>query len=172
MDKNLLIVGAGMYAVVAFEIATDMGCFEKIGFVDDTKKSTPNGIDVVGAVKDIGELSTEYGNIVVAIGNPEVRVSLLKRIKQEFSYSIVSLLSPRAYISPSAEIMSGCIVEPMSVIHTGCVISDGGIVSAGAVINHCAHLGEGVHVDCNATVSGYSVVPSGVKVASGTVFGN
>lgn len=45
MNKNLLIVGAGTYGVVASEIATDMGCFEKIAFVDDERKTTPNGIE-------------------------------------------------------------------------------------------------------------------------------
>jgi len=41
LNKNLLIVGAGIYSVVAFEIATEMGCFDKIDFIDDTKKATP-----------------------------------------------------------------------------------------------------------------------------------
>lgn len=48
MNKNLLIVGASTYGVVASEIAADMGCFEKIDFVDDERKTTPNGIEVVG----------------------------------------------------------------------------------------------------------------------------
>lgn len=39
MNKNLLIVGASTYGVVASEIAADMGCFEKIDFVDDERKT-------------------------------------------------------------------------------------------------------------------------------------
>ena len=38
MNKNLLIVGAGTYAVVAFEIAADTRCFDRIDFVDDKRK--------------------------------------------------------------------------------------------------------------------------------------
>ena len=37
MNRNLLIVGAGIYGVVAYEIAADMGRFEKIDFVDDVR---------------------------------------------------------------------------------------------------------------------------------------
>ena len=33
--KNLLIIGAGQYGMVAKEIAESMKCFEKIDFVDD-----------------------------------------------------------------------------------------------------------------------------------------
>ena len=170
MNKNLLIVGAGTYGVVASEIAADMGCFEKIDFVDDERKTTPNGIGVVGTTQDIDELAIQYSNIIVAIGNPEVRLSLLNRIKSETPYRIVSLVSPKAYVSPSAQIMSGCIIEPMAVVHTGCVICPGCIISAGAIVNHATMCCDGVHVDCNATVEGYCLVPAGTKICSGEVY--
>ena len=170
MDKNLLIIGAGTYGVVASEIAADMGCFEKIDFVDDERKTTPNGIDVIGTTQDIDELAIQYSNIIVAIGNPEVRLSLLNRIKEETPYRIVSLVSPKAYVSPSAQIMSGCIIEPMAVVHTGCVICPGCIISAGAIVNHATMCSDGVHVDCNATVEGYCLVPAGTKICSGEVY--
>ena len=40
MNKNLLILGAGIYGLVAKEIAESMGCFGKIAFVDDNAKTT------------------------------------------------------------------------------------------------------------------------------------
>ena len=58
----------------------------------------------------------------------------------------------------------------MAVVHTNCMIGEGCIISAGAVINHASSCGEGVHVDCNATVDGYCDVPSGLKIRSGTAF--
>ena len=172
INKNLLIVGAGTYAVVAFETATDMGCFEKIAFIDDDKKETPAGHVVVGTICDIDRLAVEYGNIVVAIGNPEVRNSLLNKIKEETSYRIVSLISPRAYVSSSAKVTDGCIIEPMAVIHTGCILGMGCIISAGAVVNHVSTCGECAHVDCNATVEGYSHVPAKTKICCGTTYKN
>ena len=170
MNKNLLIVGAGTYGVVASEIAADMGCFEKIDFVDDERKTTPNGLDVVGTTQDIDELAIQYSNIIVAIGNPEVRLSLLNRIKEETPYRVVSLVSPKAYVSPSAQIMTGCIIEPMAVVHTGCIICPGCIISAGAVVNHATMCCDGVHVDCNATVAETTLVPAGTKVKCGEVY--
>jgi UDP-3-O-[3-hydroxymyristoyl] glucosamine N-acyltransferase len=73
-------------------------------------------------------------------------------------------------VSPSAQIGKGCIIEPMATVHTGCVLGRGCLVSPGAVINHCAKLCDGVHVDCNATVAGYTLVPTGTKVCSGEVY--
>ena len=107
MNRNLLIIGAGIYGIVAKEIAESMNCFEKIDFVDDNEKSTPDGISVI---------------------------------------------------------------EPMAVIHTDVVISVGCIISAGAVVNHASMCCDGVHVDCNATVAGNTVVPAGTKVKSGEVY--
>lgn len=169
-NRNLLIVGAGVYAVLAFETATDMGCFEKIAFLDDNKATTPAGHAVIGTTGDMDRFAAEYDSIVVAIGNPEVRHALLHRIKKETAYRIVSLVSPRAYVSASAQVMDGCIIEPMAVVHTQCVLEMGCLISAGAVVNHASRCGECVHVDCNATVQGYSVVPAKTKVHAGEVY--
>lgn len=172
MNKNLLIVGAGMYAVVAFEIAADMGTFDKIDFVDDNAKTTPNGIEVIGTTDDIENLSFSYGNIIVAIGNPEVRLPLIEQIRKNTSYRIATLISPKAHVSISAEIGEGCIIEPMAVVHTASVLGTGCIVSAGAVINHASTCCDAVHVDCGAIVAGYSFVPSKTKIQSGDVYKN
>ncbi len=170
MERNLLIVGAGIYGLVAKEIAESMGCFEKIAFIDDCSKQTPNGIAVLGTSEDLSALSGEYGSIVVAIGNPAVRLGLLQRIEKETQLQIVTLISPRACVSPSAKLMKGSIVEPMAVIHAEAVISEGCLISAGAVVNHAAVCSEGVHVDCNATVAGMVTVPAGMKIKSGEVY--
>ncbi|MBE7091638.1 MAG: hypothetical protein E7365_00450 [Clostridiales bacterium] len=172
MNNNLLIVGASTYAVVAFEIATDMKCFDNIDFIDDNKTITPNGISVIGKTSDLDKFAFDYNNIVVAIGNPDIRLSILQKIKEINTYKIVSLISPKAYISPSAQIMDGCIIEPMSVIHSCCVIGTGCIISAGAVINHACTCSDGVHIDCNATVDGYCSIPERSKIECGEIFKN
>ena len=169
-ERNLLIVGAGIYGMVASEIAVEMGCFEKIDFVDDGKKIAVSGKTVVGTTKELVKFSKQYSDIVVAIGDPEKRLSILKMIEEELSYKIVSLISPKAYISSSAKVEKGCIIEPMAVVHTNCVIGIGCIISAGAVINHSSTCGEVVHVDCNATVEGFCTVPAGIKIFSGEVY--
>lgn len=170
MNKNLLIVGAGQSGLIARDIAEEMGCFEKIGFADDAITKLPDGTEIDGTVKDIPRLNQAYGNIIVAIGKPDVRLELLKNIEETTLYKIVSLISPRAYVAKSAQVMKGCIIEPMAVVNTGCVIAEGCILSAGSVVNHCSMCCSGVHVDCNATVAGSTLVPPGTKVESGTIF--
>ncbi len=170
MNKNLLIVGAGVYGIVASDIAYDMGIYEKIAFVDDEHEVTATGEKVVGKTKDLAELNCEYSNIIVAIGSPDVRLNLLKKIHEETSFRIVALVSPRAYVAHSAQVMPGCIVEPMAVVQSMSILATGCIVSAGAVVNHTSMCCDGVHVDCNATVAASVLVPAGTKIKSGEVF--
>ena len=172
VEKSLLIVGAGAYAKIAAEIASDMGCFAKIGFVDDKVTESPCGIPVAGTTRDIDRLAGEYSHIVVAIGDPQVRLTIIDKLLKTTSYCVPSLISPKAYVSASAKLMEGCFVEPMAVVHTDCTLGRGCIVSAGAVMNHTSTCGNGVHLDCNATVPGYARVPDGTKVPSGTVYKN
>ncbi len=148
----------------------EMNSFDKIDFVDDGRDFTPSGIKTVGKASDMRNLTENYEYIFVAIGNAEVRLSLIEKLKSEASFKLATLISPKAYISPSAKIMQGSVIEPMAVVHTGAVISEGCIISAGAVVNHAALCCEGVHVDCNATVAGNTSVPKGTKVECGEVF--
>ena len=53
MNRNLLIIGAGIYGVVAKEIAMSMNCFENISFLDDGAKEAPDGTPVIGTTKDL-----------------------------------------------------------------------------------------------------------------------
>ena len=170
MNKNLLIVGAGIYGLVAKEVAESMGCFLRIDFVDDGAKETPDGTQVIGTTKDLPELSKRYANVVVAIGNPEVRQTLIRYIEEETLLRLVTLISPRAYVAPSAQVGKGCVVEPMAVVHTGTVLGKGCLICAGAVVNHAAMCGDCVQVDCNAVVAGNTMVPSGIKVGAVTIY--
>ncbi len=170
MSQNLLIVGAGIYGLVVKEIAESTGRFERIAFVDDDPKEVRDGMQIIGTTEDLADLSGEYSNAVVAIGNPAVRQDMLNFIQEKTNLKPATLISPKAYVSPSAVIGDGSIIEPMSVVNTGCVLGRGCLICAGAVVNHAAKCGDCVQVDCNATVAGSAVVPDGVKVAVGTVY--
>lgn len=170
MNKNLLIIGAGCCGLAAKETAEAMGCFEKISFLDDNIKEMPDGSNILGTVKEFANFTTEYSNIFVAIANPEIKLDLLKKIKETTPYNLATLISPRAYISPTAQIMQGSLVEAMATINTGSVISIGCIIGAGSVVNHCSMCCDGVHMECNSTVADNTLVPAGTSIDSGVVY--
>ena len=166
--KNLLIVGAGVYGLVAMEIAESMGIFDRISFLDDFAKSA-YGKEITGTLADAENLLSEYECAAVAIGNPKLRRELLEKLKS-IGYETPPLVSPLAYVAPSARIEGGSFVEPMAVVHSGAEISEGVIISAGAVVNHKAVCLPFSHVDCNATLCGFEILPEGFKLPAGEVY--
>lgn len=170
MNKNLLIIGAGCCGLSAKETAEAMGCFEKISFLDDNTKEMPDGTKVLGGINDFENFVMDYSNIFVAIANPEIKLNLLKKIKETTPYKIATLISPRAYISPTAQIMQGSLIEAMAIVNTGSVIAQGCIIGAGSVVNHCSMCCDGVHLECNAVVADNTIVPAGTDIDSSVVY--
>lgn len=162
-EKNLLIVGAGQYGYVAKETAEAMNYFDKISFIDN------NFSLAIGRMEEVETFACDYANAFVAIGNAQVRLQVLSQLRA-LGYQLVTLIHPRAYVSPSAKIGQGSIVEPNAVVHANTSIGSGCLISAGAVINHNALLEEGCHIDCNATVAARSIVKAGTKVECGQVY--
>ena len=163
MCENLLILGAGQYGLLVKEIAESTGKFSKIDFLDDANPIA------VGKLDDYARLHSDYGCAVVAMGNPDLRLSYLQGLAQA-GYQIPVLRHPSAVVMPSVRMGRGCIVEAMVVVNSNAVVGDGCLLCAGSVINHNAAVGKVCQIDCNAVVAARAGVPDGTKVPCATVF--
>ena len=162
-NKKLLVLGAGQYGHVVRETAEAMGCFANVDFLDD------NNPIAVGKLADYNRLKASYDCMFVAIGNPAVRMQWLNTLEHD-QVELAVLIHPKAYVSPTAVLGGGTIVEAMSVVNTEAVIGKGGLLCAGCVVNHNAVVQACCQVDCNAVIAAGAVVPEGAKVFAGTVF--
>lgn len=160
---GLLILGAGRYGQVVKETADAMGCFDRISFLDDISPIA------IGKLVDYEHYVQEYTYAFVAIGNPHIRQLWLEKLEQ-IGYVLPVLVHPKSYVSSSARLGKGTIVEPMAVVSTEAIVEKGGLLCAGCVVNHNAHIMQMCQIDCNAVVESDAVVPEGTKVYSGTVF--
>ena len=159
--KSLLIIGSGQYGHLVKELAEDCG-YEKIAFLDD------NSLVAIGKVSEAERFRGEYADVVVAIGNPAVREKLVYEL--EPMLRLAMLIHHSAYVSRSAVIGVGCIIEPGAVVQTAAQLGKACIVNAGAVVNHNSTVEDYCQVDCNAVVAARALVPKGTKVMSGTVW--
>jgi len=163
MKKKLLILGAGQYGRLARETAEATGCFDRIDFLDD------NSVLAVGKLADYELLAGSYDSAFVAMGNPQLRKDWLERLERK-GYDLPVLIHPRAYVSPSAVLGKGTIVEPMAVVNSEAVVETGGLLCAGSIVNHNARVMPVCQIDCGAVVASNAVVPEKTKVHSGTVY--
>ena len=158
--SRLLIIGAGGHGEVVKEIAEDIGTYEEIAFIDDDNEKA------IGAIGDLEKLRNKFDSAFVAIGNCSLRGTLLDKLA-ELSYNIPILVHPTAYVSRSATIGVGTIVEPKAIINAhadvgrGCIISIGSIVEHDAVIEECAHINSGAICMARSRVQRYQKVDAG-----------
>ena len=153
---NLLILGAGQYGAFVKELAQESGSYELIDFLDDYN------LGAIGKITDLESFSSNYGSALVAIGNTDIRLALFEKLCKN-NYYVPSLVSPRAYVSPSAVIGAGTIVEPMAVVQSGAKIGDCCLIASGAVVKHNAIVEDGCYIDCNSVVTAGEVVPFKTK---------
>ena len=159
---NLIIIGAGQYGSVVEEIAKALG-YDKIDFLDD------NNGTAMAKTSGFEQYINEYKYAICAIGKSEIRLEWITKLRKA-GYEVPSLTHPQAYVSESAKICMGTIVEPMAVVHANTTISVGCIISANATVNHNSVCHEGCHIDCGAVVASSTTVPKGTKVENGVVY--
>lgn len=166
MNKNLLILGAGQYGTVAKEIAEAMGCFEKIDFLDDTfglgETEGNYHEQSIGKLSDLDKFTEIYTYAICAIGNAELRQKLTVQITEN-CYCIPVLASPQAFISKSAQLRYGNIIEPFAVVHANAAVGIATYVSAGAILNHNSFTSDYCHINCNSVVMSGAIMPIGKK---------
>jgi len=166
--KKLLILGAGGYGKTIGDVALQLGRYETVAFLDDTKAGMP---DVLGSCGDVFSLADADTEVYPAFGNNEARMAWLKKL-QDNGISVPTLVHPDAYVSPRAVLGAGVTVLPKAVVNTGVTIKDGCIINIGALIDHDTLVEAGCHLAPGAIVKAENRIPAGMKVDSGTVIEN
>ena len=110
---KLLILGAGEYGQLVKELERNQ--YPTIDFLDD------NSDAAIGKLEEYQNLKDQYQNAIVAIGNNEIRYQWLLKL-EEAGYTLATLISDKAYVSPSATIEPGVIIEPMVVVNANATI--------------------------------------------------
>lgn len=159
---NLLIIGMGGHGFVCQEIARRMHMFNKIDFIDDHNEKA------LGTMQDLKQLRTNYDTIHVSIGNNTLREELYKKAK-DLGYTCANLIDPTSYVSESAQIGEGVLIEAHAIVNANTVIGDGTIVSVGSIIDHNAIIENYCHINAGAICKAGSHVQAYTKVDAGEV---
>ena len=165
--KKLLILGAGGYGKTVADLASQLGCYDKIAFLDDGR----SGEGILGRCGEFVSFADGNTEMYPAFGNGSIRMHWLKSLR-DAGVTVPALVHPSAYVSPTARLGVGTVVLPMSVVNTGVTVEDGCIINIGALIDHDSVIGEGTHLAPGAIVKAENRIPPMVKIESGTVIEN
>ena len=159
---GLLIIGAGGHGKVIADIASALGNWNQIAFVDDKYPDLAQVLDwpVIGGMDDFQKHRQEYPDVFVAVGDNAVRQKLTIW-SEEAGFHLPALIHPRAAVSRLAVIGAGTVINSQSAVNANARIGKGCIVNTGATVGHDCLLGDFVHVAPGASLAGETVIGDG-----------
>jgi sugar O-acyltransferase (sialic acid O-acetyltransferase NeuD family) len=168
--NDLIIVGAGGFGWEVAQYARDMGIqsepLQVKGFLDDDP-AKPNHnhhkLPILGNTRDYPIQSTD--RFLISVGDPAMRREIQERLRARGA-TFASLVHPRAYVSPSAKIGSGCIIAPFATVGSYACLEDHVLLNIFASAGHDTHVGSFCVLSPYAVVSGSSVLEDGVFVGA------
>ena len=167
---RLVILGAGGYGQTVADIATQTGQYEEILFLDDNQNQT-SLYPIAGPCSDFRSYKRDDTFMYPAFGNNESRVHWITRFEDD-EIAVATIIHQLAYVSPTANIASGCVVMPYSIVNTNCNIGKACIINVGSIVDHGNILEEGCHIAPGAIVKAENRLPRCTKVDSGEVIQN
>lgn len=161
--KRLLILGAGGHGKVVGEIARACG-FTEVKYLDDNSEMT------LGKISDLPLYRNQFTYIALGIGNNEVRQKLYEEATK-LGYSLPILIHPSAYVSSSAVVLEGSVIEPKACVNANSNVGKGCIISIGAIVDHDVIIGDYVHINAGAIAKAGSHIDALAKIDAGQVVG-
>lgn len=151
--SRLIVAGAGGHGAVVVEMALELRLWAEIDLLDD-QPAEPHvlGHAVVGTLDDLESLA-EGNDVVVAVGDNSTRLKLLAAAERGGA-RLATLVHPRAYVSPSAQLSRGSVVCAGAVVGVRATIGVGCIVNTQASVDHDCYLGDAVHISPGAHLGG------------------
>lgn len=161
MGRKLLIVASKRYGDYVKEIAESMGCFEEISFVDNDREGA------IGKLEDVESFYPEYNCAIAACDDGTERLEWNKKL--ETLYNIPVLAHMDSTISPSANLMPGCIVEPRAVVGCGSTIGQATIIGTNVVVEPYCFIGDSCTLKSGTIVKSTSMVAMNTSTEQGSV---
>ncbi len=161
MGRKLLIVASKRYGDYVKEIAESMGCFEKIAFVDNEREGA------IGKLEDVESFYPEYNCAIAACDDGTERLEWNKKL--EALYNIPVLFHMDSTISPSANLMPGCIVEPRAVVGCESTIGQATVIGANSVVEPYCLVGDSCTLKSGTIVKSTSMVAMNTSTEQGSV---
>ncbi len=162
-ETNMHIFGASGHAKVVIESLLSTG--KSIdGVFDDNEQ-----IKSILGYQVLGKLAAEYyesiSEIIVAIGNNEIR----KKIAKELDLPFGNAIHISAIISSSVKIGHGVAIMANTVVNAETKIGNHVIINTSASVDHDCKVEDFVHIAPNSTVCGGVQIGKSTLVGAGSV---
>lgn len=172
----LYICGAGGVGREALDAAL-AATLTVTAFLDDARAG-----EKVRGLPVLRPTDVDAGDYLVGIAAPDARARLT-RLLDERGLHAVTLVHPRAVISPETAIAAGCLIQanahvsssvtlgPHAQVHYNATIGHDAVLDARSTVYPGANISGNVHLGEDATVGSNAVVLQGLTVGPGAFVG-
>jgi sugar O-acyltransferase (sialic acid O-acetyltransferase NeuD family) len=160
MAQNLLIVGAGEFADIAYEYFTVDSPYTVAGFavdrqfLDETQKF---GLPVVAldeAATYFDPATTDAHVAVTSTKLNRIRAELMGKTRAQ-GYTLTNFISPRAMVWRTATLGENVFIFENNVVQHGVTIEEGCVLWSGNHVGHQTKIGAHCFLSSHVVVSGY-----------------
>jgi len=160
MDKDLVIIGAGEFADIAYEYFTHDSEYNVIGFaVEQTHLKEKNrfGLPILALETIDKEFSVDDVEVHVAVTSTQLnqlRERLFKIVKNK-GYKFANYISSNAVVWRTVHLGENIFVFENNNLQHGVKIGDGTVLWSGNHIGHQSEIGDFCFVSSHVVLSGY-----------------
>jgi len=167
--EKVVIIGGGPHAKVIIDILQQVSHqYEIVGYVSLYNDGELLGVPYLGDDSVWLSLKSEGINyFTVAVGDNRIRKKLFEKLVA-VGLQPLTLISPAAYVSPSATIGQGVVVMPGAVINTCVEVGQNVIVNTRASIDHDCIISSHTHIAPGTTLAGSVFVGEGSFLGTGS----
>jgi sugar O-acyltransferase (sialic acid O-acetyltransferase NeuD family) len=169
--KDIAIVGAGGFGKETLVMINQINAinlqWQVTGFYDDgvAAGGIVAGLPVLGNLDALKRIDQELA-VVVAVGDPKVKRSLVERIQQSNLY-FPTLIHPVATIGENIKAGAGCIITAGCRLTIDIALGDFVLLNLNTTVGHDVHIGSFTSVMPGVHLSGYVQVGEEVLIGTG-----
>jgi UDP-3-O-[3-hydroxymyristoyl] glucosamine N-acyltransferase len=151
MHEELYLIGGGSYAQKILDCLNLLEIEPKAIIVQDYRSKNTFGAKLILNDKEFSN-SIYSGRLFIAVGNPDIRAKLMAAYLPP-EWEIMTIIHPRAFVSPEAIIEEGVFVAANAVIEAGCKVGRGSIIDIGVLLDHDCMIKPYSHIQSKCAYS-------------------
>jgi sugar O-acyltransferase (sialic acid O-acetyltransferase NeuD family) len=161
MGRVLYVYGAGGLGREVMELVTILNrqshTWTQLLYADDDVSGIIEGTPVVGGRESLLGM-TVASDVVLGIADPDVKSRLFRELSRNGLLAFPTLVHPDAYVSPSAGVGAGAIIQRGCSVSVAVTVGRFVFVNMGCRIGHDAQIGDFSSLMADVDLGGHDLI--------------
>ena len=170
--KDLILVGGGGHCNACLDVLRLLNLYNVVGIIEKNnfKLEKLHNVSVFKdqKLKNYRRSIETFLLTIGKIGKSKIRETKYNELSS-LDIELVSLISPTAYVSTSAEIAKGVNIMHQALININVRIGENTIINSQSLVEHDSSIGSHCHISTGVKINGGVKIGNNTFIGSGTV---